>query len=252
MNKVFAVGLGPGGEELMTAEAVKVLDQVDVIAGYTVYVDLIRERFPGKEFYTTGMKQEIERCRWAIETAASGRNVAMVCSGDAGIYGMAGLLLELADQYDEVDVEVVSGITAATSGAAVLGAPLGHDFCVISLSDLLTPWEVIEKRISCAAEGDFAICIYNPRSKKRSDYLNRACEIMLDHKPASTLCGWVRNIGREGQESCICTLDELAQEPVDMFTTVFVGASSTKLIDGKVVTPRGYEKYEDSFVRGND
>lgn len=252
MNKVFAVGLGPGGEELMTAEAVKVLDQVDVIAGYTVYVDLIRERFPGKEFYTTGMKQEIERCRWAIETAASGRNVAMVCSGDAGIYGMAGLLLELADQYDEVDVEVVSGITAATSGAAVLGAPLGHDFCVISLSDLLTPWEVIEKRISCAAEGDFAICIYNPRSKKRSDYLNRACEIMLDHKPASTLCGWVRNIGREGQESGICTLDELAQEPVDMFTTVFVGASSTKLIDGKVVTPRGYEKYEDSFVRGND
>lgn len=252
MNKVFAVGLGPGGEELMTAEAVKVLDQVDVIAGYTVYVDLIRERFPGKEFYTTGMKQEIERCRWAIETAASGRNVAMVCSGDAGIYGMAGLLLELADQYDEVDVEVVSGITAATSGAAVLGAPLGHDFCVISLSDLLTPWEVIEKRISCAAEGDFAICIYNPRSKKRSDYLNRACEIMLEHKPASTLCGWVRNIGREGQESGICTLDELAQEPVDMFTTVFVGASSTKLIDGKVVTPRGYEKYEDSFVRGND
>jgi len=252
VNKVFAVGLGPGGEELMTAEAVKVLDQVDVIAGYTVYVDLIRERFPGKEFYTTGMKQEIERCRWAIETAASGRNVAMVCSGDAGIYGMAGLLLELADQYDEVDVEVVSGITAATSGAAVLGAPLGHDFCVISLSDLLTPWEVIEKRISCAAEGDFAICIYNPRSKKRSDYLNRACEIMLDHKPASTLCGWVRNIGREGQESGICTLDELAQEPVDMFTTVFVGASSTKLIDGKVVTPRGYEKYEDSFVRGND
>lgn len=252
MSRVYAVGLGPGDERLMTGESEEVLKGVDVIAGYTVYVDLVRERFPDKEFYTTGMKQEIERCRWAIEKAAAGSSVAMVCSGDAGVYGMAGLLFELADQYEGVDVEVVAGITAATSGAAILGAPLGHDFCVISLSDLLTPWEVIEKRIRCAAQGDFAVCIYNPRSRKRSDYLDRACEIMLESKAPSTVCGWVKNIGREGQEMGLTTLDKLAAEPVDMFTTVFVGASSTKIIDGRMVTPRGYEKHEDSFVRGND
>ena len=236
----------------MTEEAKSVLDSVDVIAGYTVYVDLIRDSFPRKEFYTTGMKQEIERCRWAIERAASGKSVAMVCSGDAGVYGMAGLLIELADQYKDVEIRIVSGVTAATSGAAVLGAPLGHDFCVISLSDLLTPWEIIEKRIRCAAQGDFAICIYNPRSKKRSDHLDKVCEIMLAHKPADTVCGWVRNIGREGQESNITTLDRLADEPVDMFTTVFVGAASTRIIDCQMVTPRGYEKHEDSYFRRDD
>ena len=252
MSRVYAVGLGPGDADMMTAEAGEILRSVDVIAGYTVYVDLVRSRFPDKEFYTTGMKQEIERCRWAIEKAAEGKTVAMVCSGDAGVYGMAGLLFELAEQYEGGDVEVIAGITAANSGAAVLGAPLGHDFCVISLSDLLTPWEIIEKRIRCAAEGDFAICMYNPRSRKRSDYLDRACEILMEHRTDKTVCGWVKNIGREGQEMGITTLGELAAEPVDMFTTVFVGASSTKLINGKMITPRGYEKHEDSFVRWND
>ena len=252
MGTLYVVGLGPGDPSYLTGAAKTALSRAEVLCGYTLYVELIRPLFPDKEIYTTAMTGEIERCRHALDLAQSGRDTAMVCSGDAGVYGMAAPVVELLPDYPGAAVEIVPGVTAALSGAALLGAPLGHDFCVISLSDLLTPWEVIEKRISCAAEGDFAICIYNPRSKKRSDYLNRACEIMLDHKPASTLCGWVRNIGREGQESCICTLDELAQEPVDMFTTVFVGASSTKLIDGKVVTPRGYEKYEDSFVRGND
>ena len=251
MNKVYAVGIGPGGPEFFTEEAKAALAGADVIAGYTVYVDLVKDLYPGKETFTTPMKQEIERCRWAIETAREGRQVAMVCSGDAGVYGMAGLLIELADQYDDVEVEVIAGVTAANSGAAVLGAPLGHDFCLISLSDLLTPWELIEKRLHCAAEADFAICIYNPRSKKREDYLRRACSIIMEHKSPDTVCGWVRNIGREGQEYRIVRLADLENEPVDMFTTVFIGSASTKNIEGRMVTPRGYEKHEDSYFRGN-
>ena len=251
MNKVFAVGIGPGGAEFFTEEAKAALQRADVIAGYTVYVDLVKELYPEKETFTTPMKQEIERCRWAIETAAAGRSVAMVCSGDAGVYGMAGLLIELADQYADVEVEVVAGVTAASSGAAVLGAPLGHDFCLISLSDLLTPWDVIEKRLHCAAEADFAICIYNPRSKKRADHLQKACRIIMEHKSPDTVCGWVRNIGRDGQEYNIVTLEQMEHEPVDMFTTVFIGSASTKVIAGKMVTPRGYEKHEDSYFRGN-
>ena len=251
MSKVYAVGIGPGGEEFFTQEAKAALERADVIAGYTVYVDLVRDMFPGKEFFTTPMKQEIERCRWAIETACTGKTVAVVCSGDAGVYGMAGLMIELADQYDDVEIEVVAGVTAANSGAAVLGAPLGHDFCLISLSDLLTQWELIEKRLHCAAEADFAICLYNPRSKKRADYLQKACNIMMEHKNPDTICGWVKNIGREGQEYNIVKLSELENEPVDMFTTVFIGSATTKVIAGRMVTPRGYEKHEDSYFRGN-
>ena len=251
MNKVYAVGIGPGGEEFFTQEAKAALERADVIAGYTVYVDLVKDLYPDKETYTTPMKQEIERCRWAIEKASTGKSVAMVCSGDAGVYGMAGLLFELADQYEDVEIEVVAGVTAANSGAAVLGAPLGHDFCLISLSDLLTPWELIEKRLHCAAEADFAICIYNPRSKKRADHLQKACNIMMEHKSPETICGWVKNIGREGQEYNIVKLSELENEPVDMFTTVFIGSATTKVIAGRMVTPRGYEKHEDSYFRGN-
>ena len=252
MSKLYVVGLGPGGEQYMTDEAVKAMESVDVIAGYTVYVDLVRDRFPEKEFYTTGMKQEIQRCRWAIEQTASGRKVAMICSGDAGVYGMAGLIFELAQQYEDVDVEVITGITAATSGAAVLGAPIGHDFCVISLSDLLTPWEMIEKRIRLASEADFAICIYNPKSMKRAEHLERACEIMLESRSPETVCGWVRNIGRDGEEYGITTLEKLPEEPVDMFTTVFIGSSTTREIGGRMVTPRGYEKHEDIYFRRDD
>ena len=151
-------------------------------------------------------------------------------------------LLELARDYPEVEVAVVPGITAALSGAAVLGAPLGHDFCVVSLSDLLTPWETISRRLECAAAGDFALCLYNPASRKRRDYLRRACEILLRHRSGDTVCGWVRNIGREGQESRLLTLRELREEQVDMFTTVFVGSSTTILAEGHMVTPRGYRQ----------
>ena len=248
MTKVYAVGLGPGGKEMMTEEAICAIEKSDVICGYTVYVDLITSMFPEKETFTTPMKKEIDRCKWALETAQSGKTVAMVCSGDSGVYGMAGLLLQLLHSYKEVEVEVVPGITAAISGAAVLGAPVGHDFCVISLSDLLTPWDLIVKRLELAAEGDFITCLYNPRSKKRIEHLTTACNIMLKHRSEDTVCGWVKNIGREGEEYRICTLKELDNEPIDMFTTVFIGSSQTKLVDGKMVTPRGYEKHEDMFV----
>ena len=241
MNKIYVVGLGPGREEFLSAQARAALEKAQVLCGYTVYVDLIRGLFPDKEVYTTPMRQETERCRWALETASGGKTVALVCSGDAGVYGMAGLVLQLGEDYPNTEIEVVPGITAALSGAAVLGAPLGHDFCVISLSDLLTPWEMIEKRLECAALGDFALCLYNPASKKRADYLRRACEILLRHKSPETLCGWVRNIGREGQESKVMSLSQLREEQVDMFTTVFVGSSTTTLCAGRLVTPRGYE-----------
>ena len=241
MNKIYVVGLGPGREEFLSAQARAALEKAQVLCGYTVYVDLIRGLFPDKEVYTTPMRQETERCRWALETASGGKTVALVCSGDAGVYGMAGLVLQLGEDYPNTEIEVVPGITAALSGAAVLGAPLGHDFCVISLSDLLTPWEMIEKRLECAALGDFALCLYNPASKKRADYLRRACDILLRHKSHETLCGWVRNIGREGQENKVMSLSQLREEQVDMFTTVFVGSSTTTLCAGRLVTPRGYE-----------
>lgn len=243
MNKVYAVGLGPGGEEFLTQQARRALESADVLCGYTVYVELVAPLFPAKEVYTTPMTQEIDRCRWALEAAHGGKTVALVCSGDAGVYGMAGPLLQLSAGYPDVEIEVVAGVTAALSGAAVLGAPLGHDFCVISLSDLLTPWSVIEKRLRCAAQGDFAVCLYNPGSKKRADALRRACDIMLRAgADPHTACGLVRNIGRTGQAARCLPLSELRDAQADMFTTVFVGSSATRIIGGRMVTPRGYEQ----------
>ena len=242
MNKIYVVGIGPGKAQFMTAQARQALEEAEVLCGYTVYVELVAPLFPGKETYTTPMTKELDRCRWALQTAASGKTVALVCSGDAGVYGMAAPLLQLAPDYPDVEVEVVAGVTAALSGAAVLGAPLGHDFCVISLSDLLTPWAVIEKRLQCAARGDFAICLYNPSSRKRADYLQKACDILLaSGKTPETVCGWVRNIGREGQEKQLLTLGELRDARLDMFTTVFIGSAGTRNIQGNMVTARGYE-----------
>lgn len=240
MAELFVVGLGPGDAAYLTGEAAAALERAEVLCGYSVYVELIAPQYPGREIVTTPMKHEVERCRRALELASTGRTVALVCSGDAGVYGMAAPVLELAPEYPEADVQIIPGVTAALSGAAVLGAPLGHDFCVISLSDLLTPWDVIEKRLRSAAEGDFAICLYNPASKKREDYLRRACDIVLRHRSGDTLCGWVKNIGRAGQEHRLLTLLELREEKLDMFTTVFIGASTTREIAGRMVTPRGY------------
>ena len=239
MNKLFLVGIGPGDADGMTQAAKAALEQSEVLCGYTVYLDLVRQQYPDKETYTTPMTRELERCQWAIDRAAEGKTVAMLCSGDAGVYGMAGPVLELAEGK-AIEIEVVPGVTAALSGAAILGAPLMHDFCVISLSDLLTPWEVIERRLRCAAAGDFSIALYNPRSKKRPEHLRRACEILLEEKSPDTVCGWVKNIGRTGQCHGLTTLKDLGSLELDMFTTVFIGASTTKNVDGRMVTPRGY------------
>ena len=242
-NLVYVVGLGPGNAQFLTAQARAALQNADVLCGYTVYIDLVRPLFPEKEVYATGMTREIDRCRWALEKASTGKRVALVCSGDAGVYGMASPLLELAPGYPDVAVEIVPGLTAALSGGAVLGAPLAHDFCVISLSDRLTPWEVIEKRLACAAIGDFCVALYNPSSKGRPDYLAKAVRILLENgKSADTVCGLVRNIGREGQTARVLTLAQLENIAVDMFTTVYIGNTATKQLGGKMVTPRGYRR----------
>lgn len=241
---LLVVGIGPGGGSDLTRRAYEALESCDVIVGYTVYTELLEKEFPDKEMLTTPMRREVERCKIALERAQGGERVAMVCSGDPGVYGMAGLCYELAGEYPSVDIEVIPGISAAFGGAAVLGAPLMHDFAVISLSDLMTPWEKIEKRLELAAEADFVICLYNPSSKKRAGYLRRACDVLLRHKPASTVCGTVRNIGREGEESHVLTLGELRDTSVDMFTTVFIGNEQTMQLGGSMVTPRGYLQRE--------
>ena len=242
MGELYLVGIGPGSEAYMSAQARGVLARADVLCGYSTYIDLIKTHFPGKELYTTPMTQELERCSWAVAQAAAGKRVAVVCSGDSGVYGMAGPVLELCAGRRDVEVFVIPGITAAISGAALLGAPLMNDFCVISLSDRLTPWEIIEKRLIAAAQGDFVICLYNPSSKTRRDHLKRACDILLSQRDGETVCGWVRNIGRSGEQKKLLSLGELRSEEVDMFTTVFIGCSETRLIGEWMTTSRGYEK----------
>lgn len=239
MTKLYVVGIGPGSADDMTLRAMKALKDAQIIAGYGVYVDLIRPLFPDKEYIVTPMRKEAERCRMAIEAALSGKTVAMISSGDAGVYGMAGLLCEMAAGLT-IDIEVIPGVTAALSGASVLGAPLGHDFAVISLSDLLTPWEKIEARLSLAAQADLCIALYNPSSIKRADHLRRACDILLAFLSPDTVCGAVRNISREGQSMRLMTLSALRDYKADMFTTVFIGNSQTRVIDGRMITPRGY------------
>ena len=243
--KVTVIGLGPGGGADLTGRARAALEECDLLVGYTAYIDLVKEDFPDKETLSTGMRREVDRCRAAVEAALTGKSVAVVCSGDSGVYGMAGLIYEVAQEYDPIDIEVVPGITAACGGAAVLGAPLTHDFAVVSLSDLLTPWEKIEARLTAAARADFVLCLYNPASRSRPDYLKRACDILLAAgKSPDTVCGTVRNIGRAGEEARILTLGRLRDTQVDMFTTVFVGNSQTKVLGGKMVTPRGYLQRE--------
>lgn len=240
MNKLSVVGMGPGSYDQMTIRAAQALQEAQVIAGYSVYVDLVKPHFPDKEYLVTPMRKEADRCRMAIDAACAGKSVAMISSGDAGVYGMAGLIYELAQGRD-LQIEVIPGVTAALSGGAVLGAPLTHDFAVISLSDLLTPWEKIEARLDMAARADFSIVLYNPSSMKRADYLRRAVEILLRHKAPETVCGAVRNIGRDGESYELMSLKELADYQADMFTTVFIGNSQTRNLSGKMVTPRGYK-----------
>ncbi len=245
MGTLYVVGIGPGKKCNMTLEAEQILKECRVVAGYTGYIRLVKEMFKagdaaGKEYMETPMRGEVERCRMALETASKEEKTAMVCSGDAGVYGMAGILLELSAQYPSVEIRVVPGVTAALSGGALLGAPIGHDFAVISLSDLLTPWETIERRLRGAAMADFVVCLYNPASNKRKDYLKRACDILMEYKDGETVCGYTRNIGREGEEAVVLSLKELKETKTDMFTTVFVGNAQTRHIGKHMVTPRGY------------
>lgn len=239
-HKIFIVGIGPGAEDQMTAQAIRALEMSDVIVGYPVYIKLLGERFAAKEFLSTPMRQEVERCRMCFAEAEKGKTVSLICSGDAGVYGLASLMYELKPEYPECELCVIPGITAASSGGAALGAPINHDFCVISLSDLLTPWEVIEKRLRAAAQGDFAIVFYNPSSQRRADHLMRACDILLETLSSETACGYVENIGREGMTEQVCSLAELRERKVNMFTTVFIGNSNSRIMDGKLITGRGY------------
>ena len=240
MGTLIVAGIGPGSYEHITNAVIYALEKCDEIIGYPVYVNLIKPYFPTKEFITTPMRQEEQRCRIALEHASNGKNVVFVCSGDAGVYGMAGLLSEMSAEFPSVCIQVLPGVTAAVSGAAILGAPLVNDFAVISLSDALTEWSVIEKRLECAAQADFCIAIYNPSSHRRKDYLSKACDILLKVYPADRPCGYVKNIGREGESSTICSLQNLKSADIDMFTTVFIGNSCTRIAGGKLVTVRGY------------
>ena len=252
------VGTGPGRIDEMTARAGRAIKEADIIVGYTLYNELLQKEFPDKEYYATPMRQETERCRYALEKAAQGAETVLVCSGDSGVYGMASLVFELAEQmygssgretcgrHDDdrheicPEIEVIPGITAALSGGARLGSPLSNDFTVVSLSDLLTPWDVIEKRLSGAVDGDFVIALYNPGSKKRREHLKKACDTVMERRSAETPCGIVHNIGRDGEHVDIMTLGELRDVQADMFMTVFIGNSKTRVIGGRLVTPRGY------------
>lgn len=240
--EIYIVGIGPGSAEDMSFRARAAIEKADVIVGYGLYVKLIEDIIKGKEIFSTSMTHERERCEKAAELALSGKTVAVISGGDAGVYGMAGLMYEVCEAHPEIEIETVPGITAACSGAAVAGAPLGHDFAVISLSDMLTPWELIEKRLRLASEADMVICIYNPASHRRADHLKRACAIVMEHKTGSTPCAYVRNIGRDGESCRVCTLEELSDAPADMFTTVYIGSSTTRIINGRLITPRGYRE----------
>lgn len=243
MGKLYVVGFGPGNYENMTELCIQKLRASDIIVGYTGYIEMLKPFFTENAFYETGMTREVDRCRKAIELACQGKTVSVVSSGDSGIYGMASLIYELASEMEiarDLEIEIIPGVTAAVSGAALLGAPLSHDFTVISLSDLLTPWETIEKRLQAAAAGDFAICLYNPGSKKRTDYLQKACDILLENLPEDRPCGIAKNIGRQGQAIRLLSLKELRECQADMQDTVFIGNSATKNIGGHLVTPRGY------------
>ena len=238
---IYVIGIGPGCRDLMTQEAISAMEDAEVIVGYKTYIKLVEDFIKDKEVVQNGMRKEVDRCQDAIDIAKTGKKVAVISSGDADIYGMAGLILELTTKQElDIPVKVVPGVTASIGAAAVLGAPIMHDFCHISLSDLLTPWEVIEKRLRLAAEADFVICLYNPRSKGRSEHLANAFKIMGEFKDGSTPVGIVKDVGREDQEKFICTFDTMDFERVDMTTMVIIGNKSTYIHDDLMITPRGY------------
>lgn len=241
MGKLYVVGFGPGGYEHMTVKAVEAIKKADVVTGYTTYVEMLKEFFPDKHYIATPMMQEVKRCEMAVEEALKDQTVAMVSSGDSGIYGMAGIIYQVAaEKQADIEIETVPGVTAASAAASVLGAPLMHDFAVISLSDLMTPLDLIMKRVDCAGQGDLIVCLYNPKSKKRTGYVEQAADILMKYRDKETPVGIVRHAGRKGESSCITTLEHLKDADIDMFSVVIIGNSQTYVEGGRMITPRGY------------
>lgn len=244
MGKIIVVGMGPGNISDMTPKARLAIETADVIAGYNTYIKLIPELVGDKKIIGTAMMQEVERCKMAIDEASEGKTVALISSGDAGIYGMAGLVIDMILNLPESErpqFEVIAGISAVNAAAAILGAPLMHDFAVISLSDLLTDWELIKKRVECAAAGDFVIALYNPKSHKRVTNILEVQEILLKYKNKNTPVGIVTNAGRLNEQKIISTLENFTSEEINMFSLVLIGNSQTYVKAGFMITPRGYD-----------
>ena len=242
-GKIYVVGIGPGKKGDMTFRAYEAMEKSDVIVGYKTYTDLVKEYYPDKEIVSSSMMKEVDRCTDVLKMAKDGKNVALISSGDAGVYGMAGIMLEIAD--DEIEVEVIPGVTATNAAAAITGAPVMHDYVTISLSNLLTDWELIKKRLELAAQGDFVVSIYNPKSRGRVTQIEEAQKIMLKYKLKMTPVAIVRNAGRENEEYIVTTLEEMTKNEIDMLTIVIIGNSNTYVKNGKIITPRGYsKKYE--------
>lgn len=240
---VTVIGIGPGHREEMTERAVHAIESSEVIVGYHTYLSLVKDMIGDREVVGTGMREEIERCRRAVELASEGKKVAVVSSGDPGVYGMAGLVLELVQKLPEEqrpECEIIPGLTASSTAAGILGAPLMHDYAVISLSDLMTPWDLIQKRARLAAEGDFVIALYNPKSRERASYLDQIRDIVMQFRKPETPVGIVRKAGRPGMNYTLTTLKDLPSQPVDMQSTVIIGNSQTYVEDGRMITPRGY------------
>lgn len=237
MGKLYVIGIGPGGLEHMTFKAAKAIEESNIIVGYTKYIDMIKPLVEGKEVFATGMRGEAERCKEALELSKD-NTVALVSTGDSGIYGMAGLILEMKN--DE-NVEIIPGVTASSAAGSIVGAPLMHDNCNISLSDLMTPYEEIKKRVDLAAEGDFVISLYNPKSKGRPHYLSECLELIRKHRAPNTPIAVVRNALRDNQSHKFFTLENFDDSVVDMFSIVIVGNSKSYIKDNNFITPRGYK-----------
>jgi precorrin-3B C17-methyltransferase len=256
MGKIIVTGIGPGSKEDVTPAVIEAVREADAIVGYKYYFQFIEEYVKdGGECIDTGMKKERERAEQAFLLAEQGKTVVVISSGDAGLYGMAPLIYEMKmKQSSDIEIEVLPGISAFQKAASLLGAPIGHDVCLISLSDLMTPWEVIERRIKAAAVGDFVTAIYNPKSHSRYWQIYRLQELFLKYRSAETPVGYVRQAGREEQEIKVTTLEKFDPEEVDMFTVVLIGNSQSYLADGKFITPRGYyrEKASDNTKIGQD
>ena len=241
-GKIYVVGIGPGKKADMTFKAYEKMKNSDIIVGYKTYTDLIKEYFPNTEIRSSSMMKEVDRCLEVLDLAKAGKNVALISSGDAGIYGMAGIMYEIINENDNIEVEVIAGVTATNAAAAIVGAPIMHDYVTISLSNLLTDWELIKKRLELSAQGDFIVSLYNPKSKGRTTQIAEAQKIMLKYKSKDTPVAIVRNAGRENEEYETTTLENMLDFEINMLTIVLIGNSNTYVKNGKIITPRGYEK----------